>query len=227
MSSPPPPSYAESRSMPVLPEPRNPTHMYSIPDTDDEEDSSPPAPVLVKIDASVAIDGKGNTLVLPAFASPATTSTPTQSPFSLTPDSLATAIISALGRAGVLRSADGNSQSPEFDEDGRPAGRRAVEVHVDASLRVGGEGNRVCVGGGVGIRVLSGPRREGDEVTGTATPPRPVATQAAAGGAPAAHAHAHAVEHTVRPPAEEARTAPPTPSTGGRKRKADDDDEVR
>lgn len=129
----PPPSYT---AMPVT---TADFHAYATDDEDDEDDRDymvPPAPIVVRIDASVKIEGQGNTIVLP----------PTKPPSAQTPVSadrpnqtghpqaerLTAAVLAALTSAGIVECTERR--------------QRPLEVHVNASVNIKGEKNVICAG---------------------------------------------------------------------------------
>jgi hypothetical protein len=128
-------------------------HQDQLADYDDDDDddgydytSSRPAPIMIKIDASLKIEGHANTIVLPS-ASPIGPSAHTKpSPASSTPqssyqngraDRLTNIVLTALKDAGLLESTqEKNSQ----------ATKRPIEVHVNAGIILKGSKNTVCSG---------------------------------------------------------------------------------
>jgi hypothetical protein len=112
-------------------------------DDDDDDDagydfiSSRPAPITIKIDASLKIEGHANTIVLPSACPPSST-TPQPSPQNGRVDRLTNMVLTALKDAGLLNSTQ---------ETNSPAGsRRPLEVHVNAAIVLKGNKNTVCSG---------------------------------------------------------------------------------
>ena len=147
---PPPPPY----SPPIRLPPSIEDFLHGATDLDeydeaDEADSRAPR-ITIHIDASITIIGDANTVVIP----PSSTSCPTDLPgTSSTSDpttalqavqrarqtklsDMATAIIDALGRRGLL----------DPDRAGCPAAQASVEVKITPGIRVEGNRNAVCVG---------------------------------------------------------------------------------
>ncbi|KAG5205849.1 hypothetical protein GTR04_5843 [Trichophyton interdigitale] len=114
---------------------------------DEEDDSSSLAPIVIKIDTSISIDGQNNTVTIPSASedshSDAQSPVPSiqqlqqlqqlQQRRQAKSAQLASAIISALKSAGAL--------------DDRETGRqRPIEVDVNAGIRITGNSNMICPG---------------------------------------------------------------------------------
>lgn len=119
---------------------------------DVDDDACNLAPIVIKIDTSIHVEGHANTVAIPAGmaatpedgqVSPATENAP---PTPTTPNlpqvqaqrqtksaQLATAIIAALRPSGAL-------------EDPETGKQRPIEVNVNAGIRIKGNGNVVCAG---------------------------------------------------------------------------------
>jgi hypothetical protein len=119
-------------------------------DDDDADDgyeyiSSPPAPIKIKIDASLKIEGHANTIVLPS-ASPGPSPPTKQSAASSSSqpsyqngraERLTNMVLTALKDAGLLEGTQGTDSQ---------ATKRPIEVHVDAGIILKGSKNTVCSG---------------------------------------------------------------------------------
>jgi hypothetical protein len=136
----PPPSYT------LMPITTNESfHAYGTEAEDDEEDClTPPAPIAVHIDASIKIEGQGNTIVLPP---PPSTVSGQAGPGGPAPaaharaERLASTILTALRGVGVV--GRGGGVSGDLPE---ARGQRPLELHVNASVSVNGERNVICAG---------------------------------------------------------------------------------
>ncbi|KAK2836823.1 hypothetical protein FQN49_006686 [Arthroderma sp. PD_2] len=119
---------------------------------DEDDDSLPLAPIVIKIDTSISIDGQNNTVAIPTSMGSGVEDN--QSPASDVPSpststglsmqqlqqrrqaksaQLASTIISALKSAGAL----------DDKETGR---QRPIEVDVNAGIRITGNSNLICSG---------------------------------------------------------------------------------
>ncbi|EFE39868.1 conserved hypothetical protein [Trichophyton verrucosum HKI 0517] len=143
----PPPPYAATATT-ATPVPSNnitaPELLGEFED-DEEDDNLSLAPIVIRIDTSISIDGQNNTVTIPSSSSEDSHSD-AQSPVSSIQQlqqlqqrrqaksaQLASAIISALKSAGAL--------------DDRETGRqRPMEVDVNAGIRITGNSNMICPG---------------------------------------------------------------------------------
>ncbi|EEH37050.1 hypothetical protein PAAG_07468 [Paracoccidioides lutzii Pb01] len=145
----PPPPYTIS-TVPTLTD----DSLADIVDVDDEDEEETPsmAPIIIKIDTSIDIEGQGNTIVIPTSIG---RSTAEEAPSIIFPSSsqtsekcllqqlqkqrqfksaqLASTIISALKTSGVLDDRETGKQQP-------------VEVNVSSGIRIRGDRNVVCAG---------------------------------------------------------------------------------
>lgn len=142
----PPPPYAATATT-ATPVPSNnitaPELLGEFED-DEEDDNSSLAPIVIRIDTSISIDGQNNTVTIPSSSEDSHSDA--QSPVSSIQQlqqlqqrrqaksaQLASAIISALKSAGAL--------------DDRETGRqRPIEVDVNAGIRITGNSNMICPG---------------------------------------------------------------------------------
>ncbi|EEH17112.1 hypothetical protein PABG_07199 [Paracoccidioides brasiliensis Pb03] len=147
LASVPPPPYTVS-TVPTLTD----DSLADIVDDEDEEETPSMAPIIIKIDTSIDIEGQGNTIVIPTSIG---RSTAEQAPSITFPSSsqtseksllqqlqkqrqfksaqLASTIISALKASGVLDDRETGKQQP-------------VEVNVSSGIRIRGDRNVVCAG---------------------------------------------------------------------------------
>ncbi|KAM5469794.1 hypothetical protein MauCBS54593_004348 [Microsporum audouinii] len=141
----PPPPYAATAG----PSNVNAAGLLGELEDDESYEDSPLAPIVIKIDTSISIDGQNNTVAIPT--SVGTGVEDSQSPASDVPGlsiqqlqqlqqrrqaksaQLASAIISALKAAGAL----------DDTETGR---QRPIEVDVNAGIRIIGNSNEICSG---------------------------------------------------------------------------------
>jgi hypothetical protein len=135
----PPPSYT---LMPVTT--HESFHAYATDEEDDEEDClTPLAPIAVHIDASIRIEGQGNTILLPPTHSTVSGQAGPGRPAPAAharAERLTGAILTALRDAGVVGGGGGVGDLPEA------RGQRPLELHVNASVSVNGERNVICAG---------------------------------------------------------------------------------
>ncbi|OJD15936.1 hypothetical protein AJ78_03841 [Emergomyces pasteurianus Ep9510] len=148
---PPPPTYAAATA------PASVEDCFADIIDDEDEDSASMASIAIKIDTSIDIEGRGNTIVIPtsvgALASAEhATSTPASTSHSSSPATgrnspkqrfqlhrqvksaqLASTIISALEASGILDDKDTGRQRP-------------LEVNVRSGIRIRGDRNVVCAG---------------------------------------------------------------------------------
>ncbi|KAK2797826.1 hypothetical protein FQN50_009070 [Emmonsiellopsis sp. PD_5] len=180
LSVPPPPPYAPpttSSSFPTMP--------VAIEDSfadieDDDDEATSLAPIMIKVDTSIEIEGQGNTIVIPTsnggmgMAGDEATSAPTSTSSSPAPSSssplqqlqqlqqqrqvksaqLASTIIAALKSSGVLEDKESRRQRP-------------IEVNVNAGIRIRGDRNVVCAGAGVRRRMELSDERDSGAVSGS------------------------------------------------------------
>ncbi|OAL70794.1 hypothetical protein A7D00_5124 [Trichophyton violaceum] len=141
----PPPPYAATASTatPVHSNITTPELLGGFED-DEEDDSLSLAPIVIKIDTSISIDGQNNTVTI--LSASEDSHPDAQNPVSSIQQlqlqqqrrqaksaQLASAIISALKSAGAL--------------DDRETGRqRPIEVDVNAGIRIRGNSNMICPG---------------------------------------------------------------------------------
>ncbi|KAI5285403.1 hypothetical protein KEM52_002457 [Ascosphaera acerosa] len=144
----PPPSYADATGH----DPPGPADTPAKHEQEHEDEltaTTSPAAIVITIDASTSVDGRDNTVVFPAAVPVAPTprldaDSETQHELAalrkfvqlrqLRSAQLTSAVVAALRHAGLLHDA----------ASGRA---RAIEVRVDAGLRVRGEGNNVVCAG--------------------------------------------------------------------------------
>jgi hypothetical protein len=137
---PPPPLYISTLAIPISEE--------SLENTDENDEGLDIAPISVKIDTSINIDGQGNTIVIPtsvaagaeefqsssAAAIPTATSLPLQQPQlqrHVKSAQLASTIIAALKTSGALQEKD--------------TGRlRPIEIIVNSGIHIKGSKNILC-----------------------------------------------------------------------------------
>lgn len=153
---PPPPAYTAIIPGTTIPITEEALAAYA--DYDDEEDveqQSAPAPITINIDASLKIEGHGNTVVVPSgMASPTSPTTPTgtqatsQQAQALRADRITTTVLAALKASGVLDTQNG-------------AGQRPVEISVNAGIVVKGSKNVICAGGVVSKLVKRDQQQQG------------------------------------------------------------------
>ena len=125
----PPPSYT------AMPAANETFHAYEVEDYDDDGIPTP-SPIIIKITASVQIQGQGNTIVLP----------PSNAPTRLPPNLAARTAQAGLGRAEKLtRTVLTALRDAGLLEDAEKR-QRPLELHVDASVNVNGEKNVICAG---------------------------------------------------------------------------------
>ena len=118
-----------------------------------DDDACTLAPIVIKIDTSIHVEGHANTVAIPSSSTPpseesqqaAATANAPPTPTSAThlqqlqqqrqtkSSQLATTIIAALRSAGALEDAETGRQRP-------------IEVNVNAGIRIKGNGNVVCAG---------------------------------------------------------------------------------
>lgn len=154
MPTPPPPPYTPRQQVP--PPLANEELLGQVDDIDD--DPCNPAPIVIKIDSSIHVDGHGNTVAIPSSLSsagpenaqqgqqssptadtvpPATPTSPTLHQMQLQRQAksahLATSIVAGLRSSGAL----------EDDETGKS---RPIEISVNAGIHIKGNKNVVCAG---------------------------------------------------------------------------------
>jgi hypothetical protein len=152
-AQPPPPAYSSS-----FPEASTLLKAHLTDDDDDDYDhaASRPAPITIHLDASLKIEGHGNTVVLsPSSPSPLvnSSSTPSSSSSSTAPvapavvprtsqtarvEKLTSMVLTALKDAGLLN----NTQQ----SDGETTMMRPVDVRVNAGIVLKGSKNTICTG---------------------------------------------------------------------------------
>lgn len=133
--NPPPPPYREA----IKPESVELDDLYNSEIDDEEEEEL--APILIKLDTSINIEGSHNTVIFPMPTGPTggspghpTTASGTAQRYSPSrPAQLARALVSALQEAGAL----------ENSETGR---KRPIEIDVNARLSIRGEWNTISTG---------------------------------------------------------------------------------
>ncbi|EFQ98868.1 hypothetical protein MGYG_01883 [Nannizzia gypsea CBS 118893] len=111
---------------------------------DEEDDSTSVAPIVIKIDTSISIDGQNNTVAIPTASEDSQSDVQNSAPSiqqlqqlqqrrQAKSAQLASAIILALKSASVL----------DDIETGR---QRPIEIEVNAGIRITGNSNMVCPG---------------------------------------------------------------------------------
>ncbi|KAL1952755.1 hypothetical protein VTO42DRAFT_4278 [Malbranchea cinnamomea] len=144
-ASPPPPPYA-ARSTDF------PCEELLGPIEDVDDDTCGPAPIVIKIDTSIYVEGHANTVAIPSsltsrqgdgHQSPSTENVLSTQTASNLPQlqqqrqaksaQLATSVIAALRSSGALEDAESGRQRP-------------LEVNINAAIRINGNGNAVCAG---------------------------------------------------------------------------------
>ena len=125
----PPPSYS------AMPGANETFHAYEVDDYDDDGCHGP-SPIVIKINASVQINGQGNTLIMPSTSTSSRTSSllaaQTAQASNGRAEKLTRTVLAALKDAALLE---------DVEQRQRP-----LEVHVDASVNVIGEKNLICAG---------------------------------------------------------------------------------
>lgn len=145
----PPPAYSAT----ILATPALSEDQLAEEEEDDGYDhfSSPPAPITIRIDASLKIEGHANTVVFPQ-SSPlptkpssslnlhtAMTGTQKGTAQSGRVERLTNMVLTTLKDAGLFKNSTG-----ELDD--QPPMRRPIDIHLDAGIRLKGSKNTVCSG---------------------------------------------------------------------------------
>ncbi|KAK2748714.1 hypothetical protein FQN57_000295 [Myotisia sp. PD_48] len=154
----PPPPYAANALDPKSNDTAAATVLNDV-DEYGDDDGAYLAPIVIKIDTSICIDGQGNTIAIPSSIGSPSSPDETNTPIPVEPSSpaptdpatavqqlqqlqqrrqakstqLASAIISALKSAGVL-------------EDPETSRQRPIEINVNAGIRIKGHANVICSG---------------------------------------------------------------------------------
>ena len=125
----PPPTYS------AMPEDNETFHAYEVDDYNDDGCAAP-SPIVIKINASIYINGQSNTVVMPptnvSAGSSSTLATRAAQASNGRAERLTRTVLAALKDAALLEDAERR--------------QRPLELHVDASVRVAGEKNMICAG---------------------------------------------------------------------------------